>query len=111
MDKKTREALDAIEKVKSPDDIIYEIIRKEKRSVWFHFWDIVLDCIPGVTMQLMTDKYLYLLASEKSGKIIEVENGNITNTTDVPDWTNDKKVNFNKVFIDKYVYKKYRKIA
>ena len=111
MDRKTIEALDAIEKIKSPNDTIYEIIGKEKRSVWFHFWDIVLDCIPGVTRQLMTDKYLYLLASEKSGKIIEVENRNITKITNVPNWTSDKKVNFKKVIIDNYIYKKFKKIA
>lgn len=111
MNRKTREALDAIEKIKSPNDVIYEVIGKEKRSAWFHFWDIVFDCIPGVTMQLMTNKYLYLLASEKSGKLIEVENGNIVKITDVPDWTSDKKENFKKVIIDNYVYKKFKKIT
>ena len=88
---KTREALDAIDKIKSPDDIIYEVFRTEKRSGWFHFWDIVFDVIPSTTTKLMYDKVMYLIASEKSGKIIEVENGNITNITDVPDWTSDKK--------------------
>ena len=37
MDKKTKEALDAIEKIKSQDDIIYEIFRTEKRSDGFIF--------------------------------------------------------------------------
>lgn len=32
MESKTKEALSAIEKIKLPDDIIYEIIRTEKRS-------------------------------------------------------------------------------
>ena len=111
MDRKTREALDAIEKIKSPDDIIYEVCRTEKRSGWFHFWDIVFDVIPSTTTKLLYDKVMYLLASEKSGKIIEVENGNITNITDVPDWTSYKKVNFKKVIIDNYIYKKFKKIA
>ena len=39
---------------------------------------------------------MYLLASEKSGKIIEVENGHITNQSEIPDWTIDKKVKFKK---------------
>lgn len=30
MDKKTKEALEVIEKIKEPNDVIYEIIRKEK---------------------------------------------------------------------------------
>ena len=111
MDRKTREALDAIEKIKSPDDIIYEVFRTEKRSGWFHFWDIVFDIIPSTTTKLMYDQVMYLLASEKSGKIIEVENGNITNIIDIPDWTSDKKVKFKKVIIDNYVYKKFKKIA
>ena len=111
MDRKTREALDAIEKIKSPDDIIYEVFRTEKRSGWFHFWDIVFDVIPSTTTKLMYDKVMYLLASEKSGKIIEVENGNIANITEISDWTNDKKVKFKKVIICNYVYKKFKKIA
>jgi len=54
---------------------------------------------------------MYLLASEKSGKIIEVENGTITNITEVPDWISDKKWNFNKIVIDNYIYKKFKKIS
>ena len=77
MDKKTREALDAINKVKSSDDIIYEVFRSEKRSGWFHFWDTIFDVIPSTTTKLLNNKVMYLLASEKSGKIIEVENGTI----------------------------------
>jgi len=111
MDKKTKEALDAIEKIKSQDDIIYEIFRTEKRSGWFHFWDIVFDVIPSTTTKLLYNKVMYLLASEKSGKIIEVENGHITNTIEIPDWTSDKKAKFNKVMIDNYIYKKFKKIA
>ena len=53
MDKKTREALDVINKVKSSDDIIYEIFRSEKRSGWFHFWDTVFDVIPSTTTKLL----------------------------------------------------------
>ena len=54
---------------------------------------------------------MYLLASEKRGQIVEVENGNITNIIEIPNWTNDKKVKFKKVTIDNYIYKKYRKIT
>lgn len=54
---------------------------------------------------------MYLIASDKSGKIIEVENGNITNIIDVPDWTSDKKANFKKVIIDNYIFKKFKEIA
>jgi hypothetical protein len=111
MDRKTREALDAIEKIKLSDDITYEIFRTGKRSGWFHFWDIVFDVIPSTTTKLMYDKVMYLLASEKRGKIVEIENGNITNTIEIPNWTNDKKVKFKKVTIDNYVYKKYKKIT
>lgn len=111
MDKKTREALDVINKVKSSGDIIYEVIRSEKRSGWFHFWDTVFDVIPSTTIALLNNKVMYLLASEKSGKIIEVENGTITNITEVPDWISDKKENFKKIVIDNYIYKKFKKIS
>ena len=111
MNRKTREALDAIEKIKLSDDIIYEMFRSEKRSGWFHFWDIVFDVIPSTTTKLLYDKVMYLLASENRGQIIEVENGNITNIIDIPHWTNDKKVKFKKVIIDNYVYKKFKKIT
>ena len=111
MDKKTKEALDAIGKIKSPDDVIYEIFRTEKRSGWFHFWDIVFDVIPSTTTKLLYDKVMYLLASDKSGKIIEVENGHITNTIKINDWTSDNKVKFKKIMIDNYIYKKFKKIA
>ena len=111
MGRKTREALDAIETIKLSDDIIYEIFRTEKRSGWFHFWDIVFDVIPSTTTKLLYDKVMYLLASESRGQIIEVENGNITNIIEIPNWTNDKKVIFKKVIIDNYIYKKYRKIT
>ena len=106
-----QEALDAIEKIKLSDDIIYEIFRTEKRSGWFHFWDIVFDVIPSTTTKLMYDKVMYILASEKRGQIVEVENGNITNIIEIPNWTNDKKAKFKKVIIDNYVYKKFKKIA
>ena len=111
MDKKTIEALDAIEKIKLSDDIIYEVFRTEKRSGWFHFWDIVFDVIPSATTKLMYDKVMYLLASEKRGQIVEVENGNIINTIEIPNWKNDNKVSFKRVIIDNYVYKKYKKIT
>ena len=109
--KKQKEALDAIEKIKSQDDIIYQIFRTEKRSGWFHFWDIIFDVIPSTTTKLLYNKVMYLLASEKSGKIIEVENGHITNLIEIPDWTIDKIVKFKKVMIDNYIYKKFKKIA
>ena len=100
-----------INKVKSSDDIIYEVFRSEKRSGWFHFWDTIFDVIPSTTTKLLNNKVMYLLASEKSGKIIEVENGTITNITEVPDWISDKKMNFNKIVIDNYIYKKFKKIS
>lgn len=111
MDQKTREALNVLEKIKSPGDIIYEIFRTEKRSGWFHFWDIIFDIIPSTTTKLLYNKVMYLLASDKSGKIIEVQNGKITNITTVPNWTSDKKTNFKKVTIDNYIYKKFKEIA
>ncbi|MBD3108907.1 hypothetical protein IEO70_11095 [Bacillus sp. AGMB 02131] len=111
MDIKTKEALDVIEKIKSPDDIIYEVFRSEKRSGWFHFWDTVFDVIPSTTTKLLNDKVMYLIASEKSGKIIEIENRTITNITEIPGWLSDKKENFKKVVIDNYIYKKYKKIS
>ncbi len=111
MDRKTREAIDAIEKIKASDDIIYEVIRSEKKSGWFHFWDIVFDIIPSTTIKLTHNKVMYLLASEENGKIIEVENGMITNTIEIPDWTTDNKERFKKIIIDNYLYKKFKKIA
>ena len=52
---------------------------------------------------------MYLLAPGKKGKIIEIENGIISNITEVPNWTSDKKVKFTKVIIDNYLYKKFLK--
>lgn len=89
MNRKTREALSAIEKIKSLGDVIYEVIRTEKRSAWFHFWDIVFDLIPSVTTTLLNDKVMYLLASDNKGQMIEVENGKITNIIEVTNWTSD----------------------
>ena len=54
---------------------------------------------------------MYLLASEKRGQIVEIENGKITNIIEVPNWTNDKMVKFKKIIIDNYVYKKFKKVA
>ena len=111
MDRKTSEALTAIEKIKSPDDIIYEVVRTEKRSAWFHFWDAVNDLIPSLITKLFYDKVMYLLASDNRGQIVEVENGEITNIIEVPGWTGEQKEKFKKVVIGNYIYKKYRKIA
>lgn len=111
MDRKTIEILAEIEKIKSPNDIVYEVIRTEKRSGWFYFWDIVFDLIPSTTTKLLYDKAMYLLASDKSGKMIEIQNGKITKITDIPNWTHNKKLNFNKIIIENYIYKKYRKLA
>ena len=111
VDRKTKEAIEAIEKLKSQDDIIYEIFRTEKRSGWFHFWDIVLDVIPSTTTKLLYDKVMYLLASEKNGRIIQVENGSITNIIEIPNWNSGEKTKFKKITIDNYVYKKFKKIS
>jgi len=111
VDKKTRGAIEEIKKIKSPDDIIYEVFRSEKRSGWFHFWDIVFDVILSTTTKLFDNKVMYLLASENSGKIIEVKNGTITNIMEIPDWRSCKKENFRKVIIDNYIYRKFKKIA
>ncbi|MDQ0231659.1 hypothetical protein [Metabacillus malikii] len=110
MDKKTRQALEAIEKVKSPGDVVYEVFRTEKKSGMFQFLNILFESIPSASSSLMNDKVMYLLASEKSGKILEIENGVIRNTTEVPNWTSDQKDKFKKVTIDNHVYKKFKKI-
>lgn len=111
MDRKTREALDAIEKIKAPGDTIYEISRKEKKSAGFVLWDMLFDNILSTSNSLMKDKVMYLLASEKSGKILEIEHGKITNTVEIPSWTSEQKDHFKKVIIDNYVYKKFRKLT
>lgn len=49
MDKKTKEALDVIERIKLPNGVIYEVIGKEKRSTLFSFWNIILDSVRYVT--------------------------------------------------------------
>lgn len=112
MDKKTKEALATINKIKmSSDDVVYEIFRTEKRSAWFHFWDIVFDMIPSTTTELLNNKVMYLLASESKGQIIEIENGEMIDIIDVPNWTAEQKDKFKKVVIDKYIYKKFKKIS
>ncbi|NMD72655.1 hypothetical protein HHO41_20675 [Bacillus sp. DNRA2] len=111
MDRKTRQILAEIEKIKSANDIVYEVFRTEKRSGWFYFWDIIFDVIPSTTTKLLYDKVMYLLASDKNGKIIEVQDGKITKITDIPNWTQDTKVNFKKIIIENNIYKKYRKLA
>jgi hypothetical protein len=111
MDRKTSEALNAIEKIKAPSDVIYEISRKEKKSGWYVLVDMLFDNLLSTSNSLMKDKVMFLVASEKSGKIVEIENGSIRTTVEVPGWTSDKKENFTKVIIDNYVYKKFRKIT
>ena len=111
MDKKTIEALEAIEKIKKSDDIVYEIARKEKKSGLFHFMDFWVEGILSTGNSLMKDKVMYLIASEDNGKIVEIENGKIINTLEVPDWKSEMKETFKKVVIDDYVYKKFRRIS
>lgn len=111
MDKKTIEALEAIEKIKKSDDIVYEIARKEKKSGLFHFMDFWFEGILSTGNSLMKDKVMYLIASEDNGKIVEIENGKIINTLEVPDWKSEMKETFKKVVIGDYVYKKFRRIV
>lgn len=111
MDKQTREALHAIEKIKSPGDVVYEVLRKEKKSGLSEVWNLLFESLPSATNSLMKDKVMYLLASEKNGKIIEVKNGRIGHMEEVPNWTSDQKDNFKKVTIDNYVYKKFKKLS
>ncbi|WP_342463253.1 hypothetical protein NST62_06895 [Ureibacillus sp. FSL K6-8385] len=84
MDRKTKEALDIIEKIKSSDDYVYELIRKPKRSGWFHFWDMMFDLVPSLADSLKNNKTVYLIASDSKGEIVEIEQGNIVNTVSVP---------------------------
>lgn len=58
MNSKTSEALRLIEKIKKPDDSIFEIIRTEKRTGWLHFWDFVSDIFFDI-MPFTSPKSLY----------------------------------------------------
>lgn len=107
MDKKTKEALDLIEKIKEPNDFVYGIIRKEKKSRLYHLFDFMLDLIPSTVDPIINDKTM-LIASEKNGTIVEISHGKIVSNLDVPNWINNRKDNFKKVVIQNYIYKKYR---
>ena len=110
MDKKTKDALEVIEKIMSKNDVVYEVFRSEKKSGLFYFWDIIFESTLSMTNSIKNDKVMYLLAAEKSGKLLEVENGNIKNIIEVPNWTRNNKENFKKVIIEDYVYKKFRRL-
>src|SRR5690625_1049608 len=102
-------------KIKQPDDIIYEVYRTEKRSGWFHFWDFIMDMLFDTTTPLanekMTDsKILYLVAADNNGQIVEIKNGHITQTIEVPGWTSRHKHKFKRIVIEKHVYRKVKKL-
>ncbi|MER2000447.1 MAG: hypothetical protein ABS882_11780, partial [Lysinibacillus sp.] len=94
-----------------PTDIIYEVFKKPKRSFVFHIWDTLFDLLPGVTDSLLNDKVVYLIASENSGKFIEIDNNRIVYETIIPNWSPTMKNSFKKITINNFVYKKYRKIS
>lgn len=71
----------------------------------------MLDMIPSITNSLLNDKTMFLIASEKSGKIVEIAHGKVVNSLEVPNWTSEMKDNFKKVVIQDYIYKKYRKLS
>lgn len=100
-----------LKQITQPNDIIFEVFKKPKRSFIFHVWDTLFDLVPGVTDSLLNDKVVYLIASENSGKFIEIDNNRIVNETIIPDWSPAMKSSFKKMTIDNVVYKKYRKVS
>ena len=94
-----------------PTDIIFEVFKKPKRSFLFHVWDTFFDLIPSTSGSLLNDKVVYLIASEKSGKFVEIKNNKIVNETIIPSWDPAMKNSFKKITINNFVYKKYREIS
>lgn len=94
-----------------PTDNIFEVFKIPKRSFIFHVFDAFLDLIPGVTDSLLNSKVIYLIASENSGKFIEINNNEIVNETIIPNWSPTMKNSFKKITINNFVYKKYRKVS
>lgn len=75
---KIEEVLKILEGKKlSPNDVIYELFRSEKKSFLFHLWDMIFDTILSTKQQLFEDKVIYPVASDTRGQLIEIENGKI----------------------------------
>lgn len=110
MRKKTKDVLAAIEKLKERNDVVYEVFRKERKSGWWHFWDIILDSALSFYQDLTGNKVFYLLASDDKGTILDIKNGKIVEEISVPDWSKEQKHHFKKAVIGDYVYKKFRKL-
>lgn len=109
MDLITRQSL---EKIKHDDEIIYEVFKSKKSKGRLNFLGIIVDLLfDFLPFEVNNREVVYLLASTKRGRIIDVYNGNISSIVEVPRWTSDKKDNFKKVTIDNYIYKKFKKIA
>ena len=100
-----------IEQRRRPGDAVYELLRNPKRLFIFQIWDTLFDLIPSKTDSLQNDKAVFLLASIKYGRIIEIEDNKIVNEIFIPNWISDMKSKFKKTTINNCVYKKYRKIS
>ncbi|MBO1003864.1 hypothetical protein [Pseudogracilibacillus auburnensis] len=110
MNKKTKEALDAMEHLRTPGDVVYVVMKRQKRSFLFHLWDTFIADTILSTVSDMKFKMMFLLATDEEGKLIEVKNGTISEMMNVPNWRYDDKEHFKKVTIENFMYKKVEKL-
>ena len=110
MDKETRKAMAIVSKTKTNDDYVYVLKKKEIRTGWSLVWYTIYHLIPSISNPILLEEKIYLLASQKRGKIIEAENGEIVYRFNVPNWQPDQKENFENVIIGNFFYKKIKKL-
>lgn len=101
--------LNILEKMKTSDeDIIYEVVREDYRNLFEVFKDFFKRIFSSKPNEQNNPKIIYLIASDKEGRFVEIENGVIVDIMHIIEWTCDLKNNFKKVIIEDYTYKKYR---
>ena len=90
-------------------DVVYEVLKKPKQSLLFHLWDKMSHLVPHV-VDALYERDIFLIASEHSGKFVEIEDGKVVKQTIIPNWKPKLKHHFTSIALDGYVYKKYREL-
>lgn len=90
-------------------DVIYKVLKKPKHSKLFRLWDRLTQFVPHV-MDALDERDIFLIASEHSGKFVEVQDGKVIKQTIIPNWTQAMKHEFTTLTLGGYVYKKYREL-
>lgn len=104
------EALELLQPFKTNEDVVYEMIKRKKRSF---ITNVITTILPELYTGdlLVNDKIVYLIANKKEGKIIEFNDKKVSNITNIPNWVlGDKKPKY-KTILDGYMYLRLTKIS